>query len=140
MSVILKEILNKARDYLRELKRLQKYSLEEFERNIEVNWAIDRGLQLMIESSIDIGKEIITALHLRKPTTYAQVFQVLSQHEIIQSVLAEQMQRLSVFRNELVHDYLYSDSKRIYDVLKNDLKYFEQYVLETEKFVKKIKN
>lgn len=137
MSIqILKEILDKLRGYLNEIKRFQKYSFEEFEQKIEINWALDRGLQLIIESSIDAGKEIITTFNFRKPTTYAQVFQILSQHKIIQSYLAEEMQRLSNFRNELVHDYLYLDPKKIYDVFRNDLTYFEQYLLEVEKFIK----
>lgn len=136
---IIYQYLRKFREYLGKLKTLKKYSFEEFEKNIEVNWAINRGLQLIIECSIDLGEEIITGLNFNKPNTYKETFRILLRQGIISLSLSKEMQRLANFRNRLVHDYLFLDEKEIYQVFQKDLKYFEKYLLTIEKFIKRKK-
>ena len=133
-EIIYKQI-KKVREYISKLKLLQKHSFEEFENDIETNWAVDRGLQLAIESSIDIGKEIITISNFEKPESYQHVFQILRKHQIINENLCEQMQELTRFRNKLIHDYLYLDPKEIYKILKENLEIFEQYLYAIEKLI-----
>lgn len=130
-------LIKKSRGYIATLKFLQKYSFSEFESKAEIYWAIDRGLQLTIESSIDLGKEIITIFDYEKPETYQQVFDILRKHQAIDSVLCEKMKKFARFRNKLIHDYLYLDPKEIYEIFKKDLKYFEEYILAVEKFLTK---
>ncbi|MBI2459337.1 MAG: DUF86 domain-containing protein [Parcubacteria group bacterium] len=138
---IILSLLSQLRDYLSKMKSLepQVTSWKTFEKDWEKEWQIDRGLQLLIECSIDIGKEIITGLEIKKPTTYQEVFIILRQTGVVSEDTSKKMQDLAVFRNELVHDYLYLDREKIYNVFKNDLKYFERYLLEIGGFLKKIK-
>lgn len=135
---IIYQYIEKFREYLSKLKTLQKYSFEEFDKNIEVNWSINRGLQLIIECSIDLGEEIISGLGLAKPNTYKETFIILTQRNIISNNLAKKMQRLVNFRNRLVHDYLYLDQEEIYKTFQEDLKFFEEYLLTIEKMLKQI--
>lgn len=128
--------IKKLREYISKLKTLQKHSFEEFELNTEVNWSVDRGLQLAIECSIDIGKEIITAFDFEKPESYQRVFQILDKYKIIEKDLSKKMQELARFRNKLIHDYLYLDPKEIYKIFKKSIKDFENYLYSIEKFVK----
>lgn len=139
---IILSLLDQLRDYLGKMKvlELQATSWKAFEKNWETEWTIDRGLQLLIECCIDIGKELITGLEIKKPATYQEVFIILRQAKVISDEVSKKIQNLAVFRNELVHDYLYLDRQKIYDVFKNDLKYFERYLLEVGEFIKKIKN
>ncbi|MBU2578962.1 DUF86 domain-containing protein [Patescibacteria group bacterium] len=130
--------IKKLREYISKLKALQKHSFEKFDINVEINWAIDRGLQLAIESCIDIGKEIITASDFEKPESYQHIFQILRKHQIIDENLCEKIQELTRFRNKLIHDYLYLDSKEIYMFFKKNLGYFEEYLYAIEKFMKKV--
>ncbi len=133
---ILNQYLEKLREYIKNLNSFTEYSFKEFDKNIQINWAINRGLQLAIECSIDIGEEIITGLNLPKPQAYKHAFQILARHQVIPYKLSKRMQRLAEFRNRLVHDYLFLDQEEIYNVLQRDLKYFEKYLLTIEKFVK----
>lgn len=136
---IIYQYLQKFREYLSKLKLLQEHSFEEFEKDIRTNWSINRGLQLIIECSIDLGEEIITGLNLTKPNTHKETFRILSRQGIISISLSKEMQRLVGFRNRLVHDYLFLDEKEIYQVFQNDLKYFEKYLLTIENFLRKLK-
>ncbi|MFH1029963.1 MAG: DUF86 domain-containing protein [bacterium] len=131
------QYLQKLREYLSNLKTLQKYSFDEFNEQIEINWAINRGLQLIVECSIDLGEEIIGGMDIAKPNTYRETFKILSRKEVISSSVSKEMQRLVEFRNRLIHDYLYLDQEEIFEVLQNDLKHFEKYLIEIEKFLKK---
>lgn len=138
---IIIKLLKQLREYIAKLKVLQKYSFEGFQKNIEVNWAIDRGLQLAIESSCDIGREIISGGSFEKPETYKQIFQILSKRAVIPFALAKELQRLAHFRNKLIHDYLFTEPEEIYAVLQNDLKYFEQFLVAVGGYIsKKSKN
>lgn len=131
------QYLQKLREYLANLKTLKKYSFDEFNEQIEINWSINRGLQLIVECSIDLGEEIIGGMDIAKPNTYRETFKILSRKGVISSSASKEMQRLAEFRNRLVHDYLYLDQEEIFEVLQNDLKQFEKYLLEVENFLKK---
>lgn len=137
---ILYSLLDKFREYIGKLKVLQEKSKEEFIGDWIFDWSLDRGLQLSIECSVDIGQEIISGKNLRKPKTYKETFLVLAEAGIISKELSENLQRLSKFRNELVHDYMIVGTDEIYEVLENDVKYFEEYLLAIEKFIKEKEN
>lgn len=135
---ILLQLAKKAKDYLSIYKKLRnKHSFSEYEGNAEIYMAIDRVLQLTIECSIDIGKEIITGLELEKPLNYKHVFVILSRKKIINHNLSEEMQEMAGFRNELVHDYLYLDPKKVFNIFQDKFKIFENYLKAIETFLKK---
>lgn len=129
--------LEKLKEILAKLLKYQKLSLAKIEEDENLPWAIDRGVQLMIECCIDIGEEIITGLNFKKPINYRQTFDILTQHGIIPSRLARPIKDLVKYRNELVHDYLIIEVKKNYDILQKDLPKIENYLKVIEKFVKK---
>jgi uncharacterized protein YutE (UPF0331/DUF86 family) len=133
---ILLQLITQLEEYIDRLKELQKYSWQKFKNDWQVEYSISRGLQLVIECSIDLGKEIITGNKFKKPRFYKEVFIILRQQKVISYELSEEMERLVEFRNRLVHEYLYLDPKEIYNILKNDLKYFEGFLEEIGKYIK----
>lgn len=135
---VILNLLDQFRDYISKVKILKTKigSAEEFAVDWETEWKVDRALQLLIECSIDIGKEIIAGLNVRKPSKYQEVFIILAEVGVISPKLGQEMKKLAAFRNELVHDYLYLDRQKIYNVFQNDMKFFEQYLLEIENSLK----
>ena len=130
---IIFQLIKKLREYLDAYNNyLKKYKFSDYESNPDAYFSIDRVLQLTIECSIDIGKEIITGLDLEKPLNYKHVFGILSRRKIISHKLSEKMQKLAGFRNELVHDYLYLDPKKVFDIFQNEFKTFENFLKEIE--------
>lgn len=134
-NIILK-LLGQLRDYLEKLSQLQQHTEQDFLTDWHIEWEIDRGFQVAIECSIDIGQEIITNQDLQKPSTYAETFLILQRAKIIPQPLSNKMQFLANYRNKLVHDYLFLDPRQKYKTFKENLEYIKEYLRVIEKFVK----
>ena len=79
--------------------------------------AAERFLQLAIESVFDIGTHGISALGLRRPSTYADIVPTLAEASVISERTAEELKNLAGFRNLLVHDYTRLDRLRVHAFL-----------------------
>lgn len=82
------------KEVLARLLTFQKYALDDFEKREELQWALDRGVQLAVQCSIDIGEEVITGLNLRKPLAYKETFDVLAEHGILSGAIADKLKAL----------------------------------------------
>ena len=60
---------------------------------------------MMIETCADIAGHIISDRGYRVPTSYADTFRVLYEKEILAKELFETMEKISKFRNIIVHHY-----------------------------------
>jgi len=120
--------IEKLREVIARLLTFQKYSIDDFKSKEELQWALDRGIQLAVQCCIDIGEEVITGLVLKKPQAYKEIFNTLSKHGIISNNLADKIQFLVKYRNELVHEYWRIDVDKNYEILHNELAVFEDYL------------
>ncbi|MBU0466965.1 MAG: DUF86 domain-containing protein, partial [Nanoarchaeota archaeon] len=91
--------IEKLREVIAQLLTFQKYSIDDFKSKEELQWALDRGIQLAVQCCIDIGEEVITGLVLKKPQAYKEIFNTLSKHGIISNELAYKIQFLVKYRN-----------------------------------------
>jgi len=64
---------------------------------------------------------LIVERSLRRPSTYRESFEILSEEGIIPSELGDDLSDLAGFRNVLVHIYWRLNLEEVYGVLKNDL-------------------
>lgn len=125
--------MSKLREYQGFLRELQKTSREEFIGDFKVRGAVERYLQVSIESVVDIGNEIISSLQLRRPERYREIPYILAEAEIIPKTLAEAVASMIGFRNLLVHDYASIDLDLVYEFLQTklpDFEVFTRYVAE----------
>lgn len=113
-------------EYLGVLRSLQKYSLEEFLDNPEHYGSAERFLQLAIETTLDIGNHIVSALGYGEVNWYSDVAVLLEEKGYIDVELREKWIKIIGFRNILVHNYLEVDRKIVFDVLQNRLGDIEQ--------------
>ncbi len=120
--------IDNLKEILERLVKFRAHSLEDFQKKDDLQWALDRGIQLAVQCCIDIGDEIITGLNFRKPMNYQEIFDVLLQHNIIEIELANKLKQLVRYRNELVHEYWRLDIKENYRILNEDISFFEQYL------------
>ena len=118
--------LEKLREYLKTLKAIQKYDREQFKTDVFVHATAERYLQLAIECLLDVGNHVISDRGFRKPDTYAEVFEILSQNRVIPKKLYEEIEGMTAFRNILVHDYLRLDLDRVYQVLQQKVRHIER--------------
>ncbi len=115
-------------DHMRELEqamedwqRYQRISLDELRRERDKQNMVLHALLVTIQATIDIANHLIAERSLKKPSTYRESFQILSEHDIIPSGLADDLSNLAGFRNVLVHMYWGLDLEAVYGILKSGL-------------------
>ncbi len=127
-------------DHLRELDealndwgRYQRdVSLEDLKHNRDKRNMVLHAMLISIQSAIDIANHLISEHRLRRPATYRETFEILSEADVLSEQLAEQLSDLAGFRNVLVHIYWRLNLEQIYDVLIKD----RDVLLEFMKVVK----
>ena len=122
---IIRKRLNKLDEYLAVLKKLQRYSFEEFIADPERYGSVERFLHLAIEALIDMGNHVIADSELGVVNWYSDIPKILAEKEFISSELEEKWISMIGFRNTLVHEYIDIDRKIVYDVLQNNIQDLE---------------
>jgi len=118
--------LEKLREYLRTLKTVQKNDVHRFKKDPFIHGTAERYLHLSIECLLDIGNHVIADRGYRKPETYGEILQILAEEEVIPDKLQQELEGMAAFRNVLVHDYLKLDLEKVYQVINEKVKYFEE--------------
>jgi uncharacterized protein YutE (UPF0331/DUF86 family) len=118
---IIRKRLNKLDEYLAVLKKLQRYSFDEFSADPERYGSAERFLHLAIEAIIDMGNHVIADSDLGVVNWYSDIPKIMAEKEFIPSELEEKWISMIGFRNTLVHEYIDIDRKIVYDVLQNNI-------------------
>ncbi|PWB51190.1 MAG: DUF86 domain-containing protein [Candidatus Methanoperedenaceae archaeon] len=133
--MISSDIINAMIDIIEENMRLigeiRLQDFESFSKNFRDIQAAKHSLQESIEACLDIGNHIISEKGFQRPENYRDIYKILEENGIIDSVLSEKLQEMAQFRNLLVHRYSKIDTKRVYDIMSEDIK-------DIQKFEKKI--
>ncbi|MHA1579691.1 MAG: type VII toxin-antitoxin system HepT family RNase toxin [Candidatus Freyarchaeota archaeon] len=133
---LVKARLSRLQEYLKILRRISKYTLEEFKSNPERYGSAERFLQLAIECCVDIGSHIIASEGFRSPEDYADIFRVLGEHKIFPEEFVDQLVRMARFRNLLVHAYTKIDLDKVYTILTSNLEDLEKFADYVLKFIR----
>lgn len=131
-----KDIINLINEKLREMEQnlifLKQASYEITKDNLKDDiiryWGIERGLQILIETVIDIANIIISISNVEKPLTYRDSILELSKIGVIPKTFSEELSKMAGFRNILVHDYAKVNEKIILEVLDKKLDDFIEYI------------
>jgi uncharacterized protein YutE (UPF0331/DUF86 family) len=131
------QFLNK---YYLQLADMRKLESEAFSQDAVLRGAAERFLQLAIESCLNIGNRII-ALHqfqkpLDSPQTYADIFLRLRDLGAIDQELADRLVTMAKFRNLLVHLYWEIDTKKIFEIIQDNLDDFKNFEKKIVEFLK----
>ncbi|MHB8279503.1 MAG: type VII toxin-antitoxin system HepT family RNase toxin [Candidatus Humimicrobiaceae bacterium] len=82
---------------------------------------IERTLQMAIECCLDIAQHIISYEKYREPINNQDIFQILTEENILDKDLGENLKKMAQFRNIIVHEYIKIDPEIIFSVLKKNL-------------------
>lgn len=118
---VIERRLDKLGEYIKILRSLQKYSLDEFLAVPERYGSAERFLQLAIETTIDIGNHITSDMNLGKARWSSDLPSLLEEKGYLSVPLREKWIRMVGFRNLLVHDYLEIDREKVYEILQTGL-------------------
>ena len=123
---VLSARLERLREYLGILVSIQEYDCDRFIQDPFIYGTAERNLHLSIECLLDIGNHIIADLGYAKPESYADIFRILTENQVIPLQLYKNLEGMAAFRNVLVHDYLRLDRKRVHQVIKDKTQYLEE--------------
>lgn len=131
MDLVDKQIVLRKISYLEtyylQIKDFSEISAEEYLSDWKTQRIVERTLQMMIETCVDITNHIISDVGMRIPGTYADTFKVLHENKIIDQELFSVMEKMAKFRNIVVHQYEEVDSGIVILILKKHLSDFQQF-------------
>jgi uncharacterized protein YutE (UPF0331/DUF86 family) len=119
--------LSELDEYNKQIKEYEKITVAQYSDDWKIPRIIERTLQMMIETCVDIASHIIADKGYRVPKSYSDTFKVLHEEKIVSSKLFNSLEKMAKFRNIVVHHYDKVDAKIVVGILKKDLKDFMGY-------------
>jgi uncharacterized protein YutE (UPF0331/DUF86 family) len=106
---------------LLQVKEYAGISVEEYESSWKTQRIIERTLQMMVETCVDVAGHIISDSGFRTPTSYSDTFKILYENGVLPAELFAKMEKMAKFRNIIVHHYDSIDAEIVAGILKRDL-------------------
>ena len=119
--------LSELDEYFKQIKEFEEITVLQFSDDWKIQRIIERTLQMMIETCVDIASHIIADKGYRVPKSYSDAFKVLLDEKIVTSRLFDVLQKMAKFRNIVVHHYDKVDAEIVVGILKKDLIDFTSY-------------
>jgi uncharacterized protein YutE (UPF0331/DUF86 family) len=119
--------LSELEQYFGQVTEFKEITVNAYENDWKLQRIIERTLQMMIETCVDIAGHIISDNNFRIPDSYADTFKVLSENKIIPEGLCQTMVQISKFRNIIVHHYDRVDAEIVVGILRKRLDDFNSY-------------
>ncbi len=113
-------------------------SLNTLETDLQLQWAIERGLQIAAEALFDAGNHVLAAEFHESVDEYREIPTRLAARGVLTPETATRLASLSGFRNVLVHDYADIDLVKIHAAL-GRLDDFDAFVADVEQWLQQSK-
>ena len=114
-------------EYYSQLSEYSSITVEQYEADWKLQRIVERTLQMMIETCVDISSHIIADNKFRVPDSYADTFRVMSENKIIPQDLSHTMEQIAKFRNIIVHHYDRVDAEIVITILRKKLNDFKKF-------------
>jgi len=119
--------LSELEEYLGQIREYTNITAEQYSSDWKIQRIIERTLQIMIETCVDVAGHIISDREYRIPKSYADTFRVLHEENILEKELFETMDKMAKFRNIVVHNYDKVDTSIVVIILTKHLDDFLTY-------------
>ncbi|MFS0674365.1 type VII toxin-antitoxin system HepT family RNase toxin [Ornithinibacillus sp. 179-J 7C1 HS] len=114
---------------------LEEYKETPFESYRE-KLALERLMQLLIESIIDVGNMMIDGFIMRDPGSYEDIIDILEDEKVIPESESKAYKAVVELRKMLVKDYLHVDHEKIYHVLSENKLVLDQFSFRIREYLK----
>jgi uncharacterized protein YutE (UPF0331/DUF86 family) len=125
-SLVLRKI-SEIENYQKQIGEFSGITVQDYKKDWKVQRIIERTLQMLIETCVDIANHIISEAGMRLPTSYADTFKVLSENNVVDPVLFNALEKMVKFRNIIVHQYEEVDAEVVVLILKEHLIDFQRF-------------
>ena len=123
-------------EYLKQISEYANITLEAYAVDWKIQRIVERTLQMMIETCLDISGHIISDEKFRMPETYADMFRILVEKSILSESRVDAFEKMARFRNIVVHNYERIDPEIVIGILRNNLGDFEDFKASIIKYLK----
>lgn len=119
---------------LNALKRYEAVALEDYLDNYEMQLAVERTLQLIIQVSLDVNRYLLKRVHQAKPKRN-EVFLASGQYGLLTAELGNSLLEFENLRDELVHLYEDLDPNKIFSAIQAVLAIYPIYVRQITEYI-----
>ena len=119
--------LSELDDYYKQIGEYKKITVAKYTGDWKIQRIIERTLQMMLETCVDIAGHIIADKGYRIPKSYGDTFRVLYEEKILNSKQVSALEKMAKFRNIVVHHYDKVDAEIVVGILRKDLKDFVDF-------------
>lgn len=116
--------------YTRDLKQMRGMSKQEYVEDMVMQRAVERTLMNLVQACIDLAQHVRSTEELSPSGTGKAEIQALGEADIISVETQKKLEEAVGFRNVLAHRYGDVDHEIVYDVLHDDLHWFERFQRE----------
>jgi len=132
--------ISELEQYLIQIREFSDISISEYSNDWKVQRIIERTLQIMIETCLDIASHIISDEKYRTPENYADMFRILCENHILEKSLQFSLEKMAKFRNYVVHHYDKIEPDIVVGILHKNLKDFEKFESSIIRYLKERRN
>ena len=125
-ALILRKI-SELDEYFQQAKEYDAITVAQYTGDWKIQRIIERTLQIMIETCVDIAGHIISEKGFRIPKSYSDAFLVLKENNILSDELYSSANKMAKFRNVVVHHYDKVDADIVIAILRKNLDDFLSY-------------
>jgi uncharacterized protein YutE (UPF0331/DUF86 family) len=138
-SLVLRKI-SEIENYQKQIAEFSGITVEDYKKDWKVQRIVERTLQMLIETCVDIADHIISEAGMRLPTSYADTFKVLFENNVVDSGLFTSLEKMAKFRNIIVHQYEEVDGEVVVLILKEHLIDFQRFKEAILTYLKNLPN
>jgi uncharacterized protein YutE (UPF0331/DUF86 family) len=114
-------------EYGGQIAEYAEVTADRYRADWKVQRIVERTLQMMIETCLDIAGHIIADEGLRVPDSYADMFRILQEKGVLGEELGPAMEQMARFRNLVVHPYQKLDPVIVVTILNRHLSDFGRF-------------
>lgn len=127
--------LNFIADNLRELRRFESISLEDYLSSFDHRIISERIVEVIVQAAVDVNEHILTRIHNLESVTNRASFLQAEQYGMITPEVAEELSKSAGLRNILAHRYLEIDYAKLFDGIKLALIYYPIYIQQISEYI-----
>jgi uncharacterized protein YutE (UPF0331/DUF86 family) len=133
-AAVINRKLQQLESYLAQLEKHKHVKAPDLEKNMELAWIVEHGLQLSIQVVLDIGTHILAEEGIIVDE-YSNIFGELAELGVLPKKFARDISGMSGFRNILVHEYGKVDMEKVADIMNHHLDDFRQFARYIVKYL-----
>lgn len=124
-------------EYLKELKTYEKLSRKDFLSNFEKYHTVERLIQLIVDTAVDINQHILVDSGSQPADDYFNSFIKLSSFKIYSGEFAKKIAESAGLRNRIIHEYGGEEFSYdiLYDSVKDALKIYPEYLTKIQAYI-----